>query len=204
MSTSSREDRSSDEFESADEGEPTSLYVAKPSTPPLTSPSDPTLPSMNENQVQSICQSQAVTDGWNDWNIDDEQPMETAIETSSKSLKYSVSSRPKTGNNLSQAASGDDERSQSSDQQRLQRKKYRKKQTESNLHKEEKILNTQTSHITERSNEKASAAVTTTVNKHDIQDTHYILDQLAAQSPKQAVDSINNLFLLRKAELSFV
>ncbi|CAF4801970.1 unnamed protein product, partial [Rotaria magnacalcarata] len=53
-----------------------SSTVAKPLTPPpALSPSDPKPSLTSENQVQSRPDSPIVTDGWDDWNIDDEQPI---------------------------------------------------------------------------------------------------------------------------------
>ncbi|CAF4534546.1 unnamed protein product [Rotaria sp. Silwood1] len=189
MSSSTREDDSNDEFESADEGEPISPPIIKPSTSPL--PSDPILSSPNENQVETISPKPAVTDGWDDWNIDDGQPIEAQIKTSKQSQQDSISSGSsspsKTGDSLSQIASDEDDQSESSiqQQQHLQRKKYRKKQIDLNFHNEDNKLNTQSSHSIERHNEETlSSSSTTATSKHDVKDAHQILDQLSAQSPK--------------------
>ncbi|CAF4122450.1 unnamed protein product, partial [Rotaria sp. Silwood2] len=187
MSSSTREDDSNDEFESADEGEPISPPITKPPTPPLSS--DPILSSTNENPDQSISHKSPVTDGWDDWNIDDEQPNETPIKTSKSlqqdSISSGSSSPSKTGDSLSQIGSDEDDQSQSSIQQYIQRKKYRKKQNDLNLNlnKEDNKQNTQLSHSIQRHDEETSSSTTTTT-KHDVKDAHQILDQLAAQSPK--------------------
>ncbi|CAF2962770.1 unnamed protein product [Rotaria sp. Silwood2] len=187
MSSSTREDDSNDEFESADEGEPISPPIMKPPTPPLSS--DPILSSTNENPDQSISHKSPVTDGWDDWNIDDEQPNETPIKTSKPlqqdSISSGSSSPSKTGDSLSQIGSDEDDQSQSSIQQYIQRKKYRKKQNDLNLNlnKEDNKQNTQLSHSIQRHDEETSSSTTTTT-KHDVKDAHQILDQLAAQSPK--------------------
>ena len=69
-------------------------------------------------------------------------------------------------------------------QQRLQRKKFRKKQLESNLNKEENKINTRISRPIERRDEESSSTI---VTKHDVKDAHYVLDRLAAQSPTRTV-----------------
>ena len=193
MSTSSpKQDVSDDEFESADEGEPTTPSITKPSTPPPLS--DPILPLLNENQVQSISPPAAVTDGWGDWNIDDEPAIETSIKISNPSQQDSTSSRSsspsKTGGSLSQIGSDEDDQSESINQQRLQRKKYRKKQIESNLNKEENKVNIRISRPIERRDEEAS-----TTSKHAAKDAHHVLDRLAAQSPTRTVDLTNIYFI---------
>ncbi|CAF3105724.1 unnamed protein product [Rotaria sp. Silwood2] len=170
MSSSTREDDSNDEFESADEGEPISPPITKPPTPPLSS--DPILSSTNENPDQSISHKSPVTDGWDDWNIDDEQPNETPIKTSKSlqqdSISSGSSSPSKTGDSLSQIGSDEDDQSQSSIQQYIQRKKYRKKQNDLNLNlnKEDNKQNTQLSHSIQRHDEETSSSTTTTT-KHD-------------------------------------
>ncbi|CAF0823512.1 unnamed protein product [Rotaria sordida] len=180
MSNPTREDDSNDEFESADEGESICPPIIKLPSSPLSS--DAILSSTNENQVQSISHSSAVTDGWDDWNIDDEQPIETSKPLQQDSISSGSSSPSKTGDSLSQIGSDEDDQLESSTQQRLQRKKCRKKPIELNLNKEDNKLNTQLSHSIEQHNEETST--TTTTSKHDVKDAHQILDQLAAQSPK--------------------
>ncbi len=213
MSKSSpQQDNSDDEFESADEGEPLSPPITKPPTPPP--PSDPIPSTLIENQVQSISPPPAVTDGWGDWNIDDDPPIETPIKVSNPSQQDSISSRSsspsKTGGSLSQIGSDEDDQSESSNQERLQRKKYRKKQIESNLNKDENKINTRLSRPTERRDEEtllSSSSSTTT--KHDVKDAHNVLDRLAAQSPTRRVDLIiiffiqqNKMFLFFLANLA--
>jgi hypothetical protein len=199
MSTSSpKQDISDDEFESADEGEPISPSITKPPTPPPPPPSDSIQPSLNEIQVQSISpRSAAVTDGWGDWNIDDEPAIEPSIKPCNPSQQDSISSRSsspsKTGGSLSQIGSDEDDQSESSNQQRLQRKKYRKKPVESNVNEEENKVNIRTSRPTDQRNEETSSSITTT-NKHDAKDAHHLLDQLAAQSHTQTVDLTNIFF----------
>ena len=61
MSTAAKQDESDDEFESADEGESIPTPIVKSVTPP-------THPSMKIKQNTLP----PVTDGWGDWNIDDE------------------------------------------------------------------------------------------------------------------------------------
>ncbi|UJR30500.1 hypothetical protein I4U23_018032 [Adineta vaga] len=209
MSTSSsKQDVSDDEFESADEGEPTTPPITKTSTPPPTSPllpqPKPILTSSNDNKVQSTPSPSPpppppappapapapapVTDGWGDWNIDDEQPVETSVKTNNPSQQDSTSSRSSTpsnaGGSLSQIGSDEDDQSESSNQQRLQKKKYRKKLLESNLNKEEPKINIRVSRPTERRDDESllSSSIGTT-NKHDAKDAHRVLDRLAAQSP---------------------
>jgi hypothetical protein len=181
--SSSKQDNSDDEFESADEGEPISPSIAKPQTPPLSPPSKSIPPTPIENQVQSISLPPAVNDGWGDWNIDDDQPIETPIKPSNPSQQDSTSSRSsspsKTGGSLSQIGSDEDDQSQASNQQRLQRKKYRKK--------EENKINTRISRPTERRDEETSSSTTTTT-KHDVKDAHDVLDRIAAISPTRTVD----------------
>jgi hypothetical protein len=212
MSTSSpKQDDSDDEFESADEGEPISPSTTKPPTPPpppSPPPSDPILPPLIENQVQSTPLPPAVTDGWGDWNIDDEQLIETPIKISNPSQQDSTSSRSsspsKTGGSLSQIGSDEDDQSESSNQERLQRKKYRKKQIESNLNKDENKINTRISRPTERRDEEtllSSSSSTTT--KHDVKDAHNVLDRLAAQSPTRTVYLIIIFFIQRNKILFF-
>lgn len=247
MSTSSsKQDISDDEFESADEGEPTSPSIIKPPTPPPSdplpiikpvtpppppiikpatpspaptvksptpppppiiksptppppppsiiklptpSPSPPPSPShtvpstLIENQVQSVSLPPAVNDGWGDWNIDDDQPIETSIKFSNTLQQDSVSSRSsspsKTGGSLSQIGSDEDDQCEFSDQQRLQRKKYRKK--------EETKINTQISRPTGNLDEETASSSSTTT-KHDVKDAHHVLDRLAAEAQTQAVD----------------
>jgi hypothetical protein len=194
MSTSSpKQDDSDDEFESADEGEPISPSITKPPTPPPSPsppPSDPILPPLIENQVQSTPLPPAVSDGWGDWNIDDEQLIETPIKISNPSQQDSTSSRSsspsKTGGSLSQIGSDEDDQSESSNQQPLQRKKNRK----SILNKEDNKINKRISRSTERRDEETSSTI-----KHDAKDAHHLLDRLAAQSPTQTVDFITIFFI---------
>ena len=204
MSTSSKQDDSDDEFESADEGEPISPTIVQPpiiqpptvqppiiQPPIIQSPSETVLSSTNKFEVQSTTSPPAVTDGWGDWNIDDEQPIENPVKSSNSLHQDSVSSHSsspsKTGGSLSQIGSDEDDQSELSNQQRLQRKKYRKKQIESNLNKEENKTDTQISRPTERHDEETSSSTITTV-KHDVKDAHYVLDSLAEQVPSRTVD----------------
>ncbi|CAF0978620.1 unnamed protein product [Adineta steineri] len=232
MSTSSsKQDVSDDEFESADEGEPTSPIVTKPPTPPppptiikpLTPPpppiitkpptpppppvitksptppppspsppppSNPILSTNIDNQVQSKSISSPVTDGWGDWNIDDdEQPIEISKPSQPDSISSRSSSPSKTGGSLSQIGSDEDDQSELANQQRLQRKKYRKKQMESNLNKEENKI---TTHAIPRPNERQDEEIssipttTTTTNKHNAKDAYHVLDRLADQPQTRA------------------
>ncbi|CAF0833871.1 unnamed protein product [Adineta ricciae] len=199
MSTSSsKQNVSDDEFESADEGEPTTPSITKPATPPPSQRSatppqpKPALITPDDSKVQSIASTvPTVTDGWGDWNIDDEPPIETSMKTNNPSQQDSTSSRSstpsKTGGSLSQIGSDEDDQSDSSNQQRLQRKKYRKKTMETTSNKEELKTNIRTSRPTERRDEESSsiaaAATMTSPNKHNAKDAHRVLDRLAAQSP---------------------
>ncbi len=192
MSTSSpKHDNSDDEFESADEGEPISPPIAKPPTPPSPPlpPFDSIPPALIETPVQSIPSPPAVTDGWGDWNFDDDQLIETAIEIPNPSQVDSISSRSstpsKTSGSLSHIGSDEDDQADSSNQQRLQRKKYRKKPIESNLNKEENKIKTKISSPTEKGDEETATTITT---KHDAKDAHRVLDRLAAQAPTQTVN----------------
>jgi hypothetical protein len=198
MSTSSKQDNSDDEFESADEGEPISPPIIQPPViqlpiiqPPISCPPSESVPSsVNKFEVQSTTSLPAVTDGWGDWNIDDEQPIENPVKSSKSLQQDSISSHSstpsKTGGSLSPIGSDEDDQSESSNQQRLQRKKYRKKQIESTLNKEETKTNTQISHPIERRDEETSSKSTTV--KHDAKDAHYVLDSLAEQVPSRTVD----------------
>ncbi|CAF3568145.1 unnamed protein product [Rotaria sordida] len=178
MSTTVIQDDSEDEFESADEGESISMPIAK-SNHPNTS-------SINENSLQKPSLP-PVNDGWDDWNINDELPIEKSIKPTDTTLLQqdstsSLSSSPsKTGGSLSQNESDEDEQTESSDQQRLQKKKFRKKPLESNFIKDEYTkINTRISRPIERRDEESSS---TTITKHNVKDAHYVLDRLAVQSP---------------------
>lgn len=173
MSTPTKQnDNSEDEFESADEGESTQTPTIKSNT----SSSD----NKNPLEIKSL---PAVTDGWGNWNIDDELSVKTRNpnifqQDSTSSLSSSPS---KTGGNLSQNESDEDNQTEISDQQRLQsKKKFRKKQIETNLLKEENKMNTR---ISRRNDESSSTIVT----KHKVKDAHHVLDRLAAQSPTRTV-----------------
>jgi hypothetical protein len=194
MSTSSKQDDSEDEFESADEGESIPPSIVKSTTPP---PSHLIAPPINENQVQ-ITSPPPVTEGWGDWNIDDEIPTEKVLKTKNPILLQqdstsSLSSSPsKTGGSLSQNGSDEDNQIDSSDEQRLQRKKLRKKQLESN---------TRISRPIERRDDESSS---TLVTKHNVKDAHHVLDRLAAQSPTRTVYvTIIFLFSIDKIIFSF-
>jgi len=201
--SSFKANESDDEFESADEGESASPSITKPPTSPLPSPSiitdaKPVQSSLPPSPPRPV---KPVSDGWGDWNLDDddddddeggdddgENKVAEVINTNMISAQplqqdstSSRSSTPsKTSGSLSHIGSDEDELSESSDQQRLQRKKYRKKPLETNLHQEETPSPTTT----------ATAATTT---KHEPKDAHFLLDQLAAQAPKQTVNSISIL-----------
>jgi hypothetical protein len=206
---STKQDNSDDEFESADEGEPISPPVIKPaisspppepiqppiSNPPILSPPSEPIPPSNKNiQVQSTAPPPAVTDGWGDWNIDDEQPIENPVKTTNllqQDSRSSHSSSPsRTGGSLSQIGSDEDDESELSNQQRLQRKKYRKKQLESNLNKDDNKINARIPRPAERCDEETSSltTTTTTTTKHDVKDAHHVLDCLAEQSPSRTVE----------------
>ena len=201
MSTTvSHHDDSEDEFESADEGEPASPAITKPPTPPPPAvpapspPSDPVAPIIVETSVQSTSLPAAVTDGWGDWNIDDDPITETAIKISNAPHPDSISSRSstpsKTSGSLSHVGSDEDDACDPSNQQRFQRKKYRKKPIETILDKEDDEINPRASRSTERHSEEklSTTATTTAATKHDAKDAHHVLDRLAAQSPTRAVN----------------
>jgi hypothetical protein len=193
MSTVSTENDSEDEFESADEGESIQTPIVKSITPFLPH----AIPSpISENQAQ-ITSPRPVADGWGDWHMDDELPLEKAIKTINPTLfqqdsTSSLSSSPsKTGGSLSQNGSDEDDQNDSSEQQRLQRKKFRKKQLESNLIKEENKINTRISRPVERRDEELSSTI---ITKHNVKDAHDVLDRLSAQSPTRTV-YLTNIFL---------
>ncbi|CAM4797539.1 unnamed protein product [Rotaria magnacalcarata] len=169
-----------------------SSTVAKPLTPPpALSPSDPKPSLTSENQVQSRPDSPIVTDGWDDWNIDDEQPIETPIKISKTLNQDSISSHSSTpskvDDNLSLVGSDEDDQSESFDQLHLQRKKYHKKQVDLNLNKEDNKLHTRISTSNEQQHQDTPSSIEATKkNDHGVKDTHRILDELAEQTPKHA------------------
>ncbi len=181
MSTAPKQDESDDEFESADEGDSIPTPIVKSVTPPPPVKTE-SLPPVNE--------------GWGNWNIDDEPALETPVATIlQQDSASSLSSSPsKTGGSLSQNGSDEDDQIDSSEQQRLQRKKFRKKQLETNQIKEENKINTRISRPIERRDEESSSTI---VTKHNVKDAHYVLDRLAAQSPTRTVYSIDSYFQLR-------
>ena len=217
MATPYQHDESEDEFESADEGEPTPSSPPPPpiiprkipspvpeptSSPPPSKPVEvrvpeippppPTSPPKDE-PVQSVTLP-AVSDGWGDWNIDDDpliavEPSEPSGLRPQDSVSSLSSSPSKTGDDsVSQAASDEDEQVESSNQQRLQKKKFRKKPLESPVTKDDSRVSTRASRPTERRDEEAKAIpVTTATTKHDVKDAHHVLDRLAAQSPTRPV-----------------
>ena len=179
MSSISQQNDSEDEFESADEGESIPTPVVKSITPP----------PINEIKPQTKPVPPLVNDGWGDWNIDDEPIIiDKSIEAVNRILSQhdsasSLSSSPsKTGGSLSQNGSDEDDQNESTDQQRLQRKKFRKKTIETNLVKDENKINTR---ISRRDEESSTTA--TIVTKHNVKDAHHVLDRLAAQSPTRTV-----------------
>jgi hypothetical protein len=132
-----------------------------------------------------------VTDGWGDWNLDDDplvEPSNAVVDVppqnySSSSLSSSIS---KTGDSTSLMASDDDD---TPNQQRTQRKKYRKKQVDvSQHHRDETESRTTPSHsiapIDETSRPTANM-------KHDVKNAHHVLDRLSAQSTTQTVRTMN-------------
>ncbi|CAF3175885.1 unnamed protein product [Rotaria socialis] len=169
-----------------------SSTVAKPLIlPPALSPSDPKPSLASDNQVQSRPDSPIVTDGWDDWNIDDEQPIETSIKISKTLNQDSISSHSSTpskvGDNLSLVGSDEDDQSESFDQLHVQRKKYHKEQADLNLNKEDNKLHTQVSTSNEQQHQETSSSIKATKkHEHDVKDAHRILDQLAEQTPKNA------------------
>jgi hypothetical protein len=193
MSTAAMQEESDDEFESADEGDSISPAVIKSITPPLPTP--PITEPINKTQVETVSLL-PVTDGWGDWNIDDEPAIEKSIEARTilqQDSASSLSSSPsKTGGSLSQNGSDEDDQIESSEQQRLQRKKFRKKQLETNQIKEENKINSRISRPMERRDEEVSS---TTVAKHNVKDAHHVLDRLAAQSPTRTVYSYKQILV---------
>ena len=199
-------DDSDDEFESADEGEPTSPVIIKPPNPPTPAPaptpppappplppSDPIVPIVVETPVQPISPPAAVNDGWGDWNIDDDQITEVAIKTPHSPPPDSISSRSstpsKTSGSLSHVGSDEDDPQDPSNQQYSQRKKYRKKPIETSLDKNDNENSPRVSRPTERHSEEklSTVAAAETATKHDAKDAHHVLDRLAAQSPTRTV-----------------
>ncbi len=193
MSIISQPDESEDEFESADEGESLPTPIVKTIIPP---PLHSIVTPINNNQVQQTL-SQSVTDGWGDWNIDDDDDssLEKSTETSNPTILQQDSTLllSKTDSNLPQNGCDEDDQNQSSEQQRLQRKKIRKKQLETNQIKEENKINTRISRPVERREEESSSTV---VPKHNVNEAHAVLDRLAAQSPTRTVYSNKYIFLL--------
>ncbi|CAF3309223.1 unnamed protein product [Rotaria socialis] len=180
MSTVPMQENSDDEFESADEGE--SIPIVKSDAQPAT---DPIELSMNENSISSPSLP-PVTDGWDDWNVHDELASEKsknpahAILLQQDSASSLSSSPSKTGGSLSRFGSDEDDQGESSDQQRLQKKKFRRKQLDSNVNKDENKIHTRNSRPIERRDEESSPTI---LKKHNVKDAHYVLDRLAAQSP---------------------
>jgi hypothetical protein len=183
MSTVFKQDDSDDEFESADEGESIQISIIK------SSPSHSIPSPINENQAE-IISPPPITDGWGNWNIDDEPAIEKSLEITNPILvkqdsASSLSSSPsKTGGSLSRNGSDEDDQNESSEQEEIQRKKIRKKQFEANLLTEENKINTRISRPIERRDEESSSTI---VTKHNVKDAHYVLDRLAAQSPTRTV-----------------
>ena len=148
---SSRQTKTSDdEFESADEGEDES----------------------NCNLVRdTVPQSKPVTDGWDDWNVDDDGSNEKRRDSISSSSPSS-STKPRSDSQL-----GSDEGDPIDDleQQRLQRKKLHKKMNETS---------TRMSRPLERRDEECSSK---SPCHNEAKDAHQLLDRLAAQSPTRVV-----------------
>ena len=197
MSTSyQQEDSDEDAFESADEGEltissivdsPVNHSSISPVPEPVPSPStNPVTVSSPSNADLELDSSKPVLDGWDDWNIDDEQIVEQPIivtrEMPIDSASSLSSSPSKTGDSISQIASDEDEQLQTASQQRLQKKKLRKKSSETANNKEETKTSTRPSRTVERRD-----AETTSTTKHSVQDAHHVLDRLSAQSPTRTV-----------------
>ena len=216
MSASSHQhEDSDDEFESADEGEPTSPPAVE-SSHPLVVPVSPPVNSapapvtiVEEVQVAPVPPPasslppppQPLMDGWGDWNIDDDQPIEKPELVDSPRTQDSVSSlsslSSKKDDTESQIASDEDEAIDASNQQRSQRKKYRKKLPEPNSTREEAKVSTRVSRPTERREEETATptagAAPPNSTKHDVKDAHHVLDRLAAQSPTRTVGSHRHL-----------
>lgn len=182
MSSAAKQDDSDDEFESADEGESIPTSEVKPATPP----------PLIENPQPTIPVPPAINDAWDNWNVDDEPLFDKSIEKTKQTLSQqnstsSLSSSPsKTGGSLSHNGSDEDDPNEFSEQQRLQRKKLRKKATDSNLLQDENKINARIS----RRDEGSSSI---TITKHHVKDAHHVLDRLAAQSPTRTVCAIVSL-----------
>lgn len=182
MSSAAKQDDSDDEFESADEGESIPTSEVKPATPP----------PIIENPQPTIPVPPAINDAWDNWNVDDEPLFDKSIEKTKQTLSQqnstsSLSSSPsKTGGSLSHNGSDEDDPNEFSEQQRLQRKKLRKKATDSNLLQDENKINAR---ISRRDDDSSS----TTITKHHVKDAHHVLDRLAAQSPTRTVCAIVSL-----------
>ncbi|CAF4514610.1 unnamed protein product, partial [Rotaria magnacalcarata] len=77
----------------------------------------------------------------------------------------------KTGGSLSRFGSDEDDQGESSDQQRLQKKKFRRKQLDSNVNKDENKIHARTSRPIERRDEESSSTI---LKKHNVKDAHYV------------------------------
>lgn len=148
---------SDDEFESADEGDDELM-----------------LSSSSKSAKLQNKKTTAVTDGWDDWNMDDDD------DNDSETL---INDREQTKTSLSKAqgdvrlSSAEDDSADPSDQQRIQRKKFHKKVHETS---------TRSSRPVERRDEEA--APKSTHHGTDLKDTHQLFDRLAAQSPTRVVN----------------
>lgn len=194
MSTTSIQDNSEDEFESADEGE----SVLDPTVVSNVQTSNHSIKlSTNESPIKNASLP-PVTDGWDNWNVDDEPSIEKAETSTNISVLHqdsasSLSSSPsKTGGSLSQIGSDEDDPTGSSDQNRLHKKKLRRKPLESSFSKDETKVSTRISRPMERRDEDISGGKHL---KHNAKDAHYLLDRLAAQSPTRTVCFINLLII---------
>ena len=124
--------------------------------------------------------STAVTEGWDDWNTAE---FSRPIFTQQESLSSISSSSLSKTEGTSQLGSDEDESVDSSDQQSLQRKKLRRKSQEAHWIRDEPKTNARTSRPVERHIDDASK----TTRKHHVNETHHLLDRLAAQSPTRTV-----------------
>ena len=146
--------------------------------------SDDEFESADEGETTSTSKSTAVTDGWDDWGTTDETTNSSRPKlTQQESLSSMSSSSLSKTEGTSQLGSDEDESTDSYDQHILQRKKLRKKSQEIHLNKDETKTNTRVSRPVERHGEDSINST----KKHHVNETHHLLDRLAAQSPTRTV-----------------
>lgn len=146
--------------------------------------SDDEFESADEGETIPTSKSSAVTDGWDDWGTTDETTnLSRPKLTQQESLSSISSSSLSKTEGTSQLGSDEDESTDSYDQHILQRKKLRKKSQETHLNKDETKTNTRASRPVERYGDESINST----KKHHVNETHHLLDRLAAQSPTRTV-----------------